>query len=70
MPSYAKKFKQDARRVTADLRHRQIILTALHNYEIARDLRKAAFRDWPTARQAAALATIAATNPIAIDGPW
>jgi L-lactate dehydrogenase complex protein LldF len=54
MPSYAKKFKQDARRVTADLRHRQIIRTALHNYEIARDLRKAAFRDWPTARQAAA----------------
>jgi L-lactate dehydrogenase complex protein LldF len=54
MPSYAKKFKQDARRVTADLRQRQIIRTALHNYEIARDLRKAAFRDWPTARQAAA----------------
>ena len=50
MPSYAKKFKQDARRVTADLRQRQIIRTALHNY----DKRKAAFQDWQAARQAAA----------------
>ncbi|MGO8836772.1 MAG: LutB/LldF family L-lactate oxidation iron-sulfur protein [Limisphaerales bacterium] len=44
----------DARRVTADLRHRQIIRTALGNYETARARRQAAFRDWQTARQAAA----------------
>ena len=54
MASYAKKFMRHARRVTADLRHRQIIRTALGNYETARDLRKAAFRDWEIARQAAA----------------
>ena len=47
-------YARSPRRVTADLRHRQIIRTALHNYETARDLRKAAFRDWQTARQAAA----------------
>jgi L-lactate dehydrogenase complex protein LldF len=54
MTGYAKKFLQDARRVTADLRHRQLIRTALGNYEVARDKRKAAFQDWPAARQAAA----------------
>ena len=40
--------------MTRDLGHRQRIRTALRNYEIARDKRKAAFQDWPAARQAAA----------------
>src|SRR4029077_4399055 len=54
MTGYAAKFLKDAKRVTADLRQRQAIRTALGNYEIARDERQAAFRDWETARQAAA----------------
>jgi len=54
MSSYAAKFLRDARRVTADRRLRQTIRAALHQYEISRDRRQAAFRDWPTARQAAA----------------
>ncbi len=54
MTGFATKFLNDARRVTADLRHRQIIRTALGNYETARARRQAAFRDWQTARQAAA----------------
>jgi L-lactate dehydrogenase complex protein LldF len=62
MSGYAKKFMRNARRVAADLRHRQIIRTALRNYEAARDQRKAAFRDWPTARLAAAATKWEAIN--------
>ncbi|HTY85841.1 MAG TPA: LutB/LldF family L-lactate oxidation iron-sulfur protein [Candidatus Acidoferrum sp.] len=62
MTSRARKFLKDARRVTADLRHRQIIHAALHNYEAARDRRKAAFADWLTARQAAAATKWEAIN--------
>ena len=40
--------------MTADLRHRKIIRTALTNYEIVRDKRKGAFQSWESARQAAA----------------
>jgi len=54
MTTFATQFTEQAKRMTRDLRHRQIIRTALHNYEIVRDQRKAAFQDWPTARQAAA----------------
>ncbi len=54
MTGNAAKFLKDAALVTADLRQRQAIRTALGNYEIARDQRQAAFRDWETARQAAA----------------
>jgi L-lactate dehydrogenase complex protein LldF len=64
MPSNAKKFKQDAKRVAADLRHRQIIHTALSNYEVVRDKRKAAFQDWQTARQAAAETKWEAVNAL------
>ena len=62
MTRYARKFLQDAKRLTADLHHRQIIHTALHNYEAARDQRKAAFADWPTARLAAAATKWEAIN--------
>jgi len=54
MSAFATQFKEQARVMTRDLRHRQLIRTALRSYEIARDKRKAAFQDWPAARQAAA----------------
>jgi L-lactate dehydrogenase complex protein LldF len=54
MSAFAAQFKKQARVMTRDLGHRQRIRTALGNYEIARDKRKAAFQDWPAARQAAA----------------
>ena len=54
MRAPAVQFKQDARRLTADLRHRQTIQTAMGKYEIVRDQRKAAFQDWQGARQMAA----------------
>ncbi len=44
-------FKKDARRLTADLRHRQLIQTALGKYEVKRDEMKARFQDWQGARQ-------------------
>src|ERR1035438_4600178 len=50
----AAQFNQDARRLSADLRHRQTIQTAMGKYEVARDQRKAAFQDWQGARQMAA----------------
>ena len=54
MSAFATQFKEQARVMTRDLRHRQLIRTALGNYEVVRDKRKAAFQDWPAARQAAA----------------
>src|ERR1017187_359625 len=54
MTTPAVQFKQDARRLSADLRHRRIIQTAMGNYEVARDQRKVAFQDWQGARQMAA----------------
>jgi L-lactate dehydrogenase complex protein LldF len=54
MSAFAAQFKKQARVMTRDLGHRQRIRMALRNYEIARDQRKAAFQDWPAARQAAA----------------
>ena len=54
MSTFATKFLKQARVMTADLRHRKIIRTALTNYEIVRDKRKAAFQNWESARQAAA----------------
>ncbi|HEY2328196.1 MAG TPA: LutB/LldF family L-lactate oxidation iron-sulfur protein [Verrucomicrobiae bacterium] len=52
--SFVSEFKTAATRVTADTRQRQFIRTALGNYELARDKRKAAFQNWESARQAAA----------------
>ncbi len=54
MSTFVSQFKTAAERVTADGRQRQFIRTALGNYEIARDKRKAAFQSWESARQAAA----------------
>ena len=54
MSTFVSDFKTAATRVTGDARQRQFIRTALGNYEIARDKRKAAFQSWESARQAAA----------------
>src|SRR5947208_12277480 len=53
MSSFAAQFKEQAWRLTRDLRHRQIIQTALRKYEVVHDKAKAAFQDWQAARQAA-----------------
>ena len=52
--TFAKEFKSQARRLTRDLRHREIIQTALRKYEAVRDKTKSSFQDWQAARQAAA----------------
>ncbi len=49
-----KQFLKDADIKAHDLRHRRIIRTALGNYEIVRDKRKASYQDWQQARQLAA----------------
>ena len=54
MSIFAREFLKQARVMTADLRHRNVIRTALSNYESVRDQRKAAFQGWESARQAAA----------------
>src|SRR5437867_3628005 len=54
MTTFARQFKDHARDVARDLRHRDLIQTALRKYEVIRDKTKAAFQDWQAARQAAA----------------
>ncbi len=54
MSSPATQFLQDATRLSADLRHRGIIQTAMGKYETVRDQRKAAFQNWDEARKLAA----------------
>jgi L-lactate dehydrogenase complex protein LldF len=54
MSAASQQFKSQARLLARDLRHRGLIRTALHNYELVRDKTRAAFQDWPAARQAAA----------------
>jgi len=54
MSAPAAQFQQDATRLSADLRHRQIIQTAMGKYEAVRDVRKAAFQNWEQARKLAA----------------
>jgi L-lactate dehydrogenase complex protein LldF len=54
MNAFVRQFKDQAQLLTRDLRHRQLIQTALRNYEVVRDKTRAAFQDWSAARQAAA----------------
>src|SRR5437899_950927 len=54
MSSPVDQFKAQAEILTHDLRHREIIQTALRKYETVRDKSKAAFQDYQAARQAAA----------------
>jgi len=62
MSAPATQFKEDARRVAPDLRHRGIIQTAMRKYEIVRDQRKLWFQDWQGARQLAAATKWEAVN--------
>ncbi len=52
--TFVSQFMKQARVMAGDLRHRKIIRTALGNYYIVRDKRKASFQDWQSARQLAA----------------
>jgi L-lactate dehydrogenase complex protein LldF len=54
MTGPVQQFKHDAERLTHDLRHRSLIQIALKKYEIARDAKKARYKDWQSARQTAA----------------
>jgi L-lactate dehydrogenase complex protein LldF len=54
MKGLASEFKTRAREVSADLRHRHLIQTALGKYEVVRDRTQAQFQNWEAARLAAA----------------
>src|SRR5215469_7911060 len=54
MSSPVQQFKEQAELLTRDLRHRELIQTALRKYEPVRDRNKAAFQNWEAAREAAA----------------
>jgi L-lactate dehydrogenase complex protein LldF len=54
MTAPAQQFKSQAKVLARDLRHREIIQTALRNYEVVRDKTRGAFQDYQAARQAAA----------------
>ena len=54
MNPFVQEFKDQAQRITKDLRHRGLIQTALRKYEVKRDEKKGAFQDWEAARQTAA----------------
>jgi len=54
MSSPAAQFKSASKVLTADLRHRGLIQTALGKYEVKRDEMKGRFQDWEAARQTAA----------------
>src|SRR6266436_6578960 len=62
MKSFAADFKTRAQTLTHDLRHRQLIQTALRKYEAVRDRTKAQFQDWEAAREAAARTKWEAVN--------
>lgn len=54
MTNPSQQFLDDAEVLTHDLRHREIIQTALRKYEVVRDKNRAEFQDYQSARQAAA----------------
>ncbi len=54
MSSPSQQFTEQAEVLTHDLRHRDIVQTALRKYEIVRDKSRGAFQDYRAARQAAA----------------
>src|SRR6266404_2400005 len=62
MNAFAADFKARAQTLTHDLRHRQLIQTALRKYEVVRDRTKAQFQDWEAAREAAARTKWEAVN--------
>jgi L-lactate dehydrogenase complex protein LldF len=54
MTTRARDFNERAEVMTHDLRHREIIQTALDKYAVVRDKNRGAFQDYQAARQAAA----------------
>src|SRR5262252_612707 len=62
MSTPSSQFLKQADQLTHDLRHRQIIQTALRKYEVVRDKNRAAFQDWQAARQVAAESKWEAVN--------
>src|SRR5690349_9448010 len=54
MSSPSQQFTEQAEVLTHDLRHRDIIQTAMRKYEVVRDKNRGAFQDYRSARQAAA----------------
>src|SRR3954470_8227768 len=54
MSSPSQQFKAQAEVLTHDLRHRDIVQTAMRKYEVVRDQSRGAFQDYRSARQAAA----------------
>lgn len=62
MNAPAREFKGRAKTLTADLRHRGLIQTALRKYEAVRDNTRAAYQNWEAARDAAARAKWEAVN--------
>jgi L-lactate dehydrogenase complex protein LldF len=54
MKAFAETFTEQAERLTHDLRHRELIRTALGKYETVRAKTESRFQDWQTAREAAA----------------
>ena len=54
MNAFARQLKNDAARITRDLRHRRLIQTGLNRYEATRDAKKSKFQSWEDARQTAA----------------
>jgi L-lactate dehydrogenase complex protein LldF len=54
MSSPSQQFTEQAEVLTHDLRHRDIVQTALRKYEVVRDKSRGAFQDYQAARQAAA----------------
>ena len=61
MSSPAQQFSEQAEVLTHDLRHREIIQTALSKYEVVRDKSRGAFQDYSSARQGAAFTGASAT---------
>jgi len=53
MKTYADEFKTQAARITRDMRHRDLIQTALRKYEVVSGKTKSAFQDWQSARRTA-----------------
>jgi L-lactate dehydrogenase complex protein LldF len=54
MSSPARQFRDRARDLARDLRHRSLIQTALGKYEVVRDQTESKFQDWAGARRVAA----------------
>ncbi len=54
MKTFAAQFQEQSAVITRDLRHRNLIQTALGKYEVQRKKRASAYQSWPSARQLAA----------------